>query len=90
MGYKKATDILPRDILRVVQQYIDGEYLYIPRIETERQAWGAKTETKRMVRTRNREIVAERRAGCSAAELAERYFLSVKTIHKIVSAARSG
>ena len=31
MGYKKANDVLPHDLLHAVQQYIDGEYLYIPR-----------------------------------------------------------
>lgn len=40
MSYKKAIDILPRNILSAVQQYIDGEYIYIPRKEDKKQAWG--------------------------------------------------
>ena len=32
MGYKKATHVLPHDLLLKVQEYIDGEFLYIPRI----------------------------------------------------------
>ena len=34
MRYMKAADVLPPDLLAQVQAYIDGEYLYIPRRET--------------------------------------------------------
>ena len=30
MGYKKATHVLPQHLLRAIQEYVDGEYLYIP------------------------------------------------------------
>ena len=29
MKYIKATDVLPVEILEVIQEYIDGEYIYI-------------------------------------------------------------
>ena len=29
MSYKKAAHILPRELLEQVQEYVDGEYLYI-------------------------------------------------------------
>lgn len=32
MSYKKATHILPRELLEKIQEYIDGEFIYIPRI----------------------------------------------------------
>ena len=38
MGYKKATHILPHDLLLKVQEYIDGEFLYIPRISDNKKA----------------------------------------------------
>ena len=41
MRYMKAADVLPPDLLEQIQAYIDGEYLYIPRRETERKPWGA-------------------------------------------------
>ena len=41
MRYMKAADVLPPDLLAQVQAYIDGEYLYIPRRETNRKTWGA-------------------------------------------------
>lgn len=40
MRYEKAQDILPEEILQIVQEYIDGEYLYIPRKEENKKTWG--------------------------------------------------
>ena len=31
MSYKSATNVLPEDLLVVIQNYIDGAYIYIPR-----------------------------------------------------------
>lgn len=31
MKYIKAQDVLPEEIVKIIQEYIDGEYLYIPR-----------------------------------------------------------
>lgn len=90
MSYKKADDILPRSLLSAVQQYIDGEYIYIPRKEDKKLPWGANTQTRKTLQARNREILAKRLAGCSVAELAEHYFLSVKAIYKILNAAKNG
>lgn len=86
MSYKKANDVLPHTLLSAVQQYIDGEYIYIPRKENNKLPWGANTETKDALQARNREILTKRLAGCSVAELAEQYFLSTKAIYKILNA----
>ena len=32
MGYKKAAHILPQKLLEEVQEYVDGEFIYIPRV----------------------------------------------------------
>ncbi|WP_285906119.1 CD3324 family protein [Pseudodesulfovibrio pelocollis] len=90
MSYKKAIDILPHNVLSAVQQYIDGEYIYIPRKEERKQPWGANTRTRETIRARNSEILSKRLAGCSVAELAEQYFLSEKAIYKIVNASKTG
>lgn len=90
MSYKKAVDVLPHSVLSVVQQYIDGEYIYIPRKEDKKQAWGANTRTRETIQIRNREIQSRRLAGCSVAELAEQYFLSEKAIYKIINAGKNG
>jgi len=90
MSYKKASDVLPHSLLSAVQMYIDGECIYIPRREVNKLPWGANTETRETIQTRNREILAKHLAGCSAAELAEHYFLSTKTIYKILNAQKNG
>ena len=77
MSYKKANEVLPHDLLHAVQQYIDGEYLYIPRRTENRLPWGATTETRNALRERNRNI------------LAERYCLSEKAIYKILNAGKN-
>lgn len=90
MGYKNINDILPHSLIRAVQQYIDGETVYIPRKETQKQAWGTNTGTRQRIRARNREIIAKRQAGDSVAALAEAYFLSTKTIYKIINTVVTG
>ncbi|AEV30532.1 hypothetical protein SpiGrapes_2775 [Sphaerochaeta pleomorpha str. Grapes] len=90
MGYKKANDVLPQHLLSAVQQYIDGEYMYIPRKEDSKLPWGANTDTRNIVKARNREILDKRLAGCSVGDLAEEYFLSEKAIYKIINACKNG
>ncbi len=85
MSYKKANDILPHDLLHAVQQYIDGEYIYIPRKADNKLPWGTNTDTRKSLQARNREILAKRLAGCSVGDLAEHYFLSEKAIYKIIN-----
>ena len=90
MSYKKAVDVLPHSVLRAVQQYIDGEYIYIPRKEDRKQPWGANTQTRETIQARNREILSRRLEGCTVAELAGQYFLSEKAIYKILNASKNG
>ncbi len=90
MGYKKAEDALPHHLLCAIQEYIEGETLYIPKKETNRLSWGTKTQTRKTIRKRNCEIVTRYRDGCSVTELAKQYFRSVKTIYKIINAAKNG
>ena len=90
MSYTKANNVLPHSLLCAIQQYIDGEYVYIPRKKNKKLPWGANTETKAATQARNREILAKRSAGSSVAELAEQYFLSSKTIYKILQTAKNG
>lgn len=90
MGYKNANRALPRKLLCAVQKYIDGEYIYIPRKEDRKQLWGANTDTRKNILERNREIVTKRLAGHSVKDLAEQYYLSPKTIYKIINTARKG
>jgi hypothetical protein len=89
MGYKKATTVLPQHLLRAVQDFIDGEYLYIPRKQENRKRWGENSSNRQRIVSRNREIAARRKAGWSVHELAEAYFLSDKAVYKILSSGQS-
>ena len=31
MGYRRAEEILPKEIIEMIQEYVDGENIYIPR-----------------------------------------------------------
>lgn len=84
MGYKKAEKILPIEILELVQEYIDGECIYIPRKDGDKKPWGSNTETKKEIEARNENIYYEYIEGKNTNELAEKYFLSIKTIQKII------
>ena len=46
MGYKRAEEILPKEIIELIQKYVDGESIYIPRKKDNRQEWGEATHIK--------------------------------------------
>jgi len=83
MRYKNAKDILPKDIFALVQQYADGEYIYIP--TKVRKGWGENTNSKAETVQRNEKIYQQYKAGQKVAELAAEYFLSEKSIQRIIT-----
>lgn len=85
MSYKKASHVLPPELLVQVQEYVDGEYLYIPRLSRKRKDWGEGTNTRRELRERNEQIYQDFLSGKSPAQLAEIYFLSRKSIQRIIA-----
>lgn len=85
MSYKKAAHIPPRELLEQVQEYVDGEYLYIPRVTENKKDWGSATATRQELRERNRRIYDAWLAGASVQELAESHFLSPKSIQRIIT-----
>ena len=56
MGYRKAEEILPMEIIKLIQQYVDGENIYIPRKESNRQNWGSRTQIRQELNERNNRI----------------------------------
>lgn len=88
MGYKNAICVLPSDLLIAIQQHIDGEYIYIPRKADNKKQWGELKNSRHQLDKRNRAIFEEYLCGTAVEELAERYYLSTKTIYKILSAMK--
>jgi len=56
MGYRKAEEILPIEIIELIQQYVDGENIYIPRKSSYRQARGTGTQIKQELLKRGKKI----------------------------------
>lgn len=85
MGYKNATCVLPDHLIAAIQQHIDGEYLYIPRKIENKREWGEVKNSRQLYAQRNAVIFKEYNCGKTVEELANEYYLSPKTVYKILS-----
>lgn len=84
MKYVKAQDVLPEEIIEIIQQYVDGIYLYVPRKDENHKAWGEKSGINTSLKLRNNEIFKKYINGASISELAQEYYLSEKSIRRII------
>lgn len=84
MGYIKAEEILPLEVIELIQKYVDGQNIYIPRKADNRAVWGSGTAIRSELRDRNHQIFSEYLSGKSIPALAECYYLSVKSIQRII------
>ncbi len=85
MSYKKATHLLSPELLTQIQEYVDGETIYIPRRTGSKKRWGTGTTIRQELRVRNERIYGEYLAGAGTETLAQRYYLSVKSIQRIIA-----
>ena len=88
MGYIKAEEILPIEVIELIQQYVDGQNIYIPRKDKNRLEWGAGTATRQELYNRNQQIYEDFKDGVKVQELATRYYLSQKSIQRIIREKR--
>lgn len=84
MKYINAKILLPDRLVKELQKYIQGGYIYVPALKEQKKHWGELSGYKRELQERNQQIIAEYRDGISAEELADKYFLSVYAIRKII------
>ncbi|SOC18096.1 hypothetical protein SAMN05880501_11038 [Ureibacillus xyleni] len=84
MRYVNAHEVLPKELLEQIQQYVQGDLIYIPKPEKKRVQWGALTGERQRLQERNAHIKRLYQQGESLQTLAEDYHLSVETIKKIV------
>lgn len=84
MKYKKAQNILPKDVLDLVQKYIDGDYIYIPQKDNSKKSWGEVSGIKAELNSRNFEIYIKFSQGTSIKQLSTDYFLSESSIRRIL------
>ena len=88
MGYMRAEEILPVEIIELIQEYVDGTNIYIPRKQEHRRGWGDQTAYKCELQNRNQRIYKAFLDGMTVDELAKDYYLSEKSIQRIIRQER--
>lgn len=88
MIYKNAKNILPEELISKIQDYVQGEYLYIP--IKDKSSANSSTEYKTELNKRNAHIYRRYLEGVSNACLAEMYNLSQSSIRRIIVQQRRG
>ena len=84
MNYLNANKILPDCLIKELQEYVQGDYLYIPVKEGKHREWGELSGCKAAIFKRNKEIIRQYRNGITVDELSKKYFLSIHAIRKIL------
>ena len=84
VSYIKAEEILPEELIRKIQEYADGVYIYITRRPGNRQPWGQETGYKAELKLRNDRIRNDYAAGENVTALSRKYHLSEKSIRRIL------
>lgn len=82
--YINAKELLPDTLVRELQRYIQGAYLYVPTDSKKQKRWGEVSGYRQELDKRNYQITQEYRKGASLEHLAEKYCLSVSAIRKII------
>lgn len=81
MSYINANDILPKELINEIQKYVQGVNLYIPKIFDKKNT---DSEYKKELLDRNMEIYKMFQSGNKVSELAKMYYLSDKSIYRIL------
>lgn len=84
MKYINAADVLPKDLLNEILNYVDGELLYIPR-SRKKKKWGTNSGSREYYDKRNKEIVNQYKNGMSINDIAKKHCLSYDSVRKIVN-----
>ena len=84
MSYVNAERVLPAELIRDIQNYVDGQPLYIPRKSERKKSWGEKNGTRKALMKRNRDIYTKFLDGSTIDELTKTYYLSEKSIRRII------
>lgn len=84
MKYIKADNIFPKELLKQIQKYVQGELIYIPNPEGVRKKWGEKSGYRLYLDYRNNQIRNQFISGLALEQLAEEFCLSIESIKRIV------
>jgi Mor family transcriptional regulator len=87
MKYINAEEVLPKELVYQIQQYVQGNLIYIPKYDN-REKWGEKSGAKRIIFERNNEIISMYQRGYNIKEISQKYYLSEHTIRKIITSRK--
>ena len=80
--YVNAKQVLPEELVKEIQKYVQGAHIYIP--NTERKSWGTESGLREELEQRNFEIVMQFRNGYGISEVSRLFCLSEERIKAIV------
>ncbi len=84
MKYLNAKLILPDALVKELQNYVQGGYIYIPVEQEQQKRWGEVSGYRQKLRQRNRQIKEDYHNGVSMECLSEKYCLSLYAVRKII------
>lgn len=82
MSYINANIILPKELINQIQKYVDGINLYIPKVSVTKNVCNS---YQLEILKRNQEIYERFLQGEKVPELAIKYYLSDKSIYRILA-----
>lgn len=84
MKYKNAKVVLPDALVKELQNYVQGEYIYIPIEPKKQKRWGEVSGYRKELEERNKSIKEEYQNGITMEFLSEKYNLSISAVRKII------
>lgn len=84
LKYSKGKQVLPEELIREIQNYIQGQYIYIPAKPEAKKKWGETSGNRAIIQNRNAEIHSKYHNGVSLDQLAIEFCLSTDSIRKII------
>lgn len=88
MKYKNAYNVLPEELLALVQEYVQGEYIYVP--VRDKRIEESHTDYKVELEKRDTHIYTKYLEGMSNKRLSQMYNLSESSIRRIIVKQRKG
>lgn len=85
MSYINANIILPEDLVKEIQNYVNGVNLYIPKVPVVKNTFNS---YQLEIYKRNQEIYKKFLQGAKVPDLAGKYYLSDKSIYRILGSMK--
>lgn len=84
MRYVNGQGLLPTELLDLLQDYVQGAYVYIPKREESKRCWGEQTNYKMELKHRNKLIYRKHLEGVTTTNLISIFNLSSSSIRRII------